>query len=131
MSEQDNVKYVRALWAAIAEGGLEAALELTDPDVEWRPHAAGGQVLTSEQLLRFYNEFQGERQLLEATPYAFYSHGDLVLASGSFRLVGKERMAEFQIHFVYEFEGDRLVRAATYATRNEALAAMGLGEVDG
>ena len=57
-------------------------------------------------------------------PYSFFSHGDLVLASGSFRLRG-ESMAEFQIHFVYEFEDGRLVRATTYATRNEALAAMG------
>src|SRR6266542_3813231 len=109
MSEQENVRFVRALWAVIAEGGLEAALELTDPDVEWRPHAAGGRVLTSEELLRFFNEFQGERQLLEATPYVFYPHGDLVLASGSFRLLGVESMAEFQIHFVYEFAEGKLI----------------------
>jgi ketosteroid isomerase-like protein len=126
MSEQDNIRTVRALWAVIADGGLEAALELTDPDVEWRPHAAGGRVLTSAELLQFFEQFQGERHLLEATPYAFYPHGDLVLASGSFRLMGPDTMAEFQIHFVYEFEDGRLLRAATYPTRKEALAAMGL-----
>jgi ketosteroid isomerase-like protein len=126
MSEQDNVRTVRTLWAAIADGGLEGALEMTDPDVEWRPHAAGGRVITSEELLRFFREFQGERQLLEATPYAFYPHGDLVLASGSFRLMGRESMVEFQIHVVYEFEEGTLLRAATYATRKEALAAMGV-----
>jgi ketosteroid isomerase-like protein len=130
MSEEDNVKFVRTLWTAIAEGGLEASLQLTAPEVEWRPHPAGGRVLTSEELLQFFNEFQGERQLLEATPYSFHSHGDLVLASGSFRLRGSERMSEFQIHFVYEFEAGRLVRAATYATRNEAIAAMGLSSAD-
>ena len=126
MSEKDNVKFVRALWAAIAEGGLEAALELTEADVEWRPHAAGGGVFTSEELLRFFEEFQGERQLLEALPYSFHPHGDLVLASGSLRLRGRERMAEFQVHVVYEFEDGRLRRVATYATRGEALAAMGI-----
>jgi len=131
MSEEQNVKFVRSLWAVIAESGLEGALELTDPDVEWKPHAAGGRVLTSQELLQFFGEFQGERQLLEATPYRFRAHGDLVLASGSFRLRGSERMAEFQIHFVYEFVDDRLVRATTYATRAEALAAMGLSEADG
>src|SRR5439155_14596143 len=97
-------KFVRSLWAAIGEGGLEAALELTAPDVEWRLHAAGGRVLTSEELLKFFREFQGERQLLEARPYSFQGHGDLVLASGSFRLRGRDSMSEFQIHFVYEFE---------------------------
>jgi ketosteroid isomerase-like protein len=128
MSGQDNVKLVRSLWAAIGAGGLEAALELTAPEVEWRPHPAGGQVLTSQQLLKFFHDFQGERQLLEARPYSFHAHGDLVLASGSFRLRGSERMAEFQIHFVYEFEEGTLRRATTYATRAEALKAMGLDE---
>ena len=126
MSEKDNVKFVRSLWAAIDEGGLERALELTDPNVEWRPHAAGGRVLTSAELLRFFREFQGERQLLEAKPYSFGSGGNFVVASGSFRLRGKDRLAEFQIHFVYEFEGDRLLRGATFATRGEALQAAGM-----
>jgi len=128
MSERDNVKFVRRLWAAIGEGGgLEAALELTAPEVEWKPHAAGGRVLTSEELLEFYRDFQGERQLLEARPYSFHAHGDRVLASGSFRLRGRERMSEFQIHFAYDFDqAGPLIRATTYATRGEALEAMGL-----
>jgi ketosteroid isomerase-like protein len=127
MSEKDNVKFVRALWAAIAEGGIEAAFELTSPDVEWKPHAAGGRVLTSAELLQFFREFQGERQFLEATPYSFQAHGDYVLASGSFRLRGSDRMSEFQIHIVYEFEDGRLTRATTYGTRNEAAAAVNGG----
>jgi ketosteroid isomerase-like protein len=126
MSDQDNVKFVRRLWAAIADGGLEASLELTAPDVEWRPHAAGGAVLTSQELLQFFQDFRGERQLLEAQPYSFHAHRDLVLASGSFRLRGRDRLTEFQIHFVYEFDNGDLKRGATYATRGEALAAMGL-----
>ena len=125
MSEKDNVRYVRSLWAAIEEGGLEGALEMTEPGVEWKPHAAGGKVLTSEELLRFFHEFQGQRQLLEARPYSFDARGDIVLASGSFRLRG-ESLVEFQIHFVYEFEDGRLVRATTYASRREALTAAGI-----
>ena len=119
---------VRALWEAIREGGIEAALELA-PGVEWRPHAAGGRVLTSEELLRFFAEFQGERELLEVVPYSFQEHGDSVLASGSFRLRGPGRISEFQIHFVYEFEHDRLVRGSTYATRAAALEAMGVADL--
>jgi ketosteroid isomerase-like protein len=126
MSGQENVKFVRRLWAVIAEGGLEASLEMTAPEVEWRPHAAGGRVLTSEQLLQFFGDFQGERQLLEAQPYSFHAYGDMVLASGSFRLRGRDRMSEFQIHFVYEFENGTLRRGTTFATRSEALAALGV-----
>jgi ketosteroid isomerase-like protein len=119
---------VRALWEAIREGGIEAALELA-PGVEWRPHAAGGRVLTSEELLRFFAEFQGERELLEVVPYSFHGHEGQVLASGSFRLRAPGRISEFQIHFVYEFEEDRLVRGSTYATRAAALEAMGVSDL--
>jgi ketosteroid isomerase-like protein len=115
---------VRRLWEAVEENGLEAALQLTDPNVEWIPHAAGGRVLTSKELLDFYQAFQGERHIASARLYSVDPEGDLVLASGSFRLKGGGGISEFQIHFVYEFEEGRLVRAHTYGTRAEALEAI-------
>ena len=127
MSEESHIRFVRNLWEAIREDGIEAGLERT-PGVEWKPHVAGGQVLTSEELLRFFAEFQGERELLEVVPYSYHALGDHVLASGSFRLRGPGRISEFQIHWVYEFEGERLVRGSSYATRAEALEAIGAGD---
>jgi ketosteroid isomerase-like protein len=115
---------VRRLWEAVEENGLEAALELTDPNVEWMPHAAGGRVLTSKELLDFFEAFQGERIIASARLYSVDQEGDLVLASGSFRLKGGGGISEFQIHFVYEFEEGRLLRARTYGTRAEALEAI-------
>ena len=125
MSEHDNVKFVRRLWAAIDEGGgLEAALEMTAPDVEWRPHAAGGRVLTSQELLQFFREFQGEQHISEARLYSAEEAGETILASGSFRLKGGGGISDFQIHIVYEFENERMVRASTYATKGDALDAI-------
>jgi ketosteroid isomerase-like protein len=115
---------VRRLWEAVEENGLEAALQLTDPNVEWMPHAAGGRVLTSKELLDFFEAFQGERIIASARLYSVDQEGDLVLASGSFRLKGGGGISEFQIHFVYEFEEGRLMRARTYGTRAEALEAI-------
>ena len=123
MPRESQVRLVRRLWEAAYESGLEAALKLTDPDVEWVPHAAGGRVLTSRELLDFFAEFQGER-LVEARLYSMSVEGDAVLASGSFRLKGGGAISEFQIHIVYEFAGERLVRGATYATRADALDAI-------
>lgn len=128
MSEQNHIRFVRALWESIREGGIEAGLERA-PGVEWRPHAAAGRVLTSEELLSFFSGFQGERELLEVVPYSYHAHGDHVLASGSFRLRGPGRISEFQIHWVYEFEGERLVRGSSYATRAEALEAIGVSDL--
>lgn len=127
MSEERNIRFVRRIWEAIREGGIEAGLELT-PGVEWQPHAAGGQVLTTEEALKFFAEFQGKRELLEVLPYSYQAHGDYVVASGTFRLRAPGRISEFQIHWVYKFDDDRLQRATSFATRAEALAAMGVDE---
>ncbi len=128
MSEESNIRFVRRIWEAIREGGgIEAGLELA-PGVEWRPHAAGGQVLTTEEALKFFAEFQGEPELLDVLPYSYQAHGNYVLASGSFRLRSPGRISEFQIHWVYEFEDGDLRRATSYGTRTEAFAAMGIDE---
>jgi ketosteroid isomerase-like protein len=124
MSRESQTRFIRRIWETVAERGLEAGLQLTDPDVEWVPHAAEGRVLTSRELLQFFEQFQGERLMLEARLYSVESEGDVALASGSFRLKGGGGISEFQIHIVYEFEDGRLVRGSTYATRAEAEEAM-------
>ena len=118
------MRLVRRLWEAVAESGLEAAIALTEPDMEWVPHAAGGRVLTSQELLAFFNEFQGDQHISEARLYSVGVEGDTILASGSFRLRGGGGISDFQIHIVYEFEDERLVRATTYATKADALDAI-------
>ena len=121
----ENIEFVRKLWDAADHGGLEAALELTDPDAEWAPHPAGGRVLSTRELLDFLEEYRGERELLRATPYSITAHGDKVLASGSFRLHGAGGgISEFQIHWVSEFEDGRFVRASSYASEAEAMRSM-------
>jgi ketosteroid isomerase-like protein len=131
MSQQnesnENVEFIERMWAAIGEGGAEAALELTDPEVEWAPHPAGGQVLSTRELLDFFNQYRGQQELLTATPYSIRGHGNKVLASGSFRLTGKGgRISEFQIHWVSEFEEGRMVRARSFASEQDALRYIGL-----
>ena len=119
-----RVKLVRRLWEAVAESGLDAGIALTEPDMEWVPHAAGGRVLTSQELNAFFNEFQGEQHISEARLYSVEEEGEAILASGSFRLKGGGGISDFQIHIVYEFEGERLVRASTYATQGDARDAI-------
>jgi ketosteroid isomerase-like protein len=121
---ESRVRLVRRLWEVLSESGLEAAFALTEPDMEWVPHAAGGRVLTSQELLAFFNDFQGEQHISEARLYSVGMEADTVLASGSFRLRGGGGISDFQIHVVYEFEDERLVRASTYATKADALDAI-------
>jgi ketosteroid isomerase-like protein len=123
----ENVEFIERMWAAVNEGGPEAALELTDPDVEWAPHPAGGQVLSTEELLAFFNEYSEQAEVLKATPYSISGYGNKVLASGSFRLHGEGgRISEFQIHWVSEFENGRMVRARSFASEQDARRSIGL-----
>lgn len=125
MPQTDSrVKLVRRLWEAVADNGLEAGFALTEPDMEWIPHAAGGRVLTSEELLAFFREFQGDQHIAEARLYSAEKAGEAILASGSFRLKGGGGISDFQIHIVYEFDDQRLVRATTYATQADARDAI-------
>ena len=121
---ESRVKLVRRLWEAVAESGLDAGIALTEPDMEWVPHTAGGRVLTSQELLAFFNEFQGDQHISEARLYSVEEEGDAIVASGSFRLKGGGGISDFQIHIVYEFEDERLVRASTHATKADALDAI-------
>jgi hypothetical protein len=121
---ESRVRLVRRLWEAVEESGLDAGIALTEPDVEWVPHTAGGRVLTSQELLAFFEEFQGEQHIAAARLYSVEEAGDAILASGSFRLKGGGGISDFQIHVVYEFEGEHLVRASTYATKADALDAI-------
>jgi ketosteroid isomerase-like protein len=118
------VRLVRRLWEAVAESGLGAGIALTEPDMEWVAHTAGGRVLTSQELLAFFEEFQGEQHIAAARLYSVSVEGNAVLASGSFRLKGGGGISDFQIHVVYEFEDERPVRASTYATKADALDAI-------
>jgi ketosteroid isomerase-like protein len=121
---ESQVRLVRRLWEAVAESGLGAGIALTEPDMEWVPHTAGGLVLTSQELLAFFEEFQGEQHIAAARLYSVSVEGNAVLASGSFRLKGGGGISDFQIHVVYEFEDERPVRASTYATKADALDAI-------
>lgn len=126
MPRESQIKLVRRLWEAVDESGLEGAFQLTEPDVEWILHTAGGRVLTTRELLEFLDDLEADRQVSGARLYSISTEAPgIVLASGSFRVRGGGGIAEFQIHFVYEFEDDRLVRGSTYATRADALEAIG------
>jgi ketosteroid isomerase-like protein len=124
---KQNVEFVGQLWDTVDKSGVEAALELTEPDVEWKFYRAG-RVLSSRELLDFLEEFQGERQLVHATAYSIDAYGEFVLASGSVRLTGSQGLSEFQIHIVYEFSDGKLLRAESYPSLKEAREALGLPE---
>ena len=91
--ETGDVRAGGAGATAIATGlggeqdGWKEPWRLTDPDVQWEPHVAGGRVFSSAELLAWLEPSRATAQSSTRGPTRTMA-GNRVLASGSFRLTG-------------------------------------------
>ena len=125
VTERDKVVAVRRLWEAFAEGGVDAVLEVCDPDVEWSLFGTDGQVVRGHDGLRNYmDEVAAHGDQIDADAYTYDPVGDdAVMVSGHVRRRTPQSMTDTQLHWIYRFRDDRLVRFDAYQTREEALRA--------
>ena len=112
---------VRELWAAYGRGGPAAMRELIDDDVEWVPFETGHAV-GYEDIMGEWGRRQQER--ISVVVHGFETYGDCVLCHGSLRTFRDGGFVDVQPSWVYFFDGDRIVRAVGYGSREEALAAV-------
>jgi ketosteroid isomerase-like protein len=123
----DNVELVRRLWSAFERGGIEAVLEIADPDVEWEPYGGGGVVYSGHEGLRAYMEERRARgEETEARLYSAFAKGDFVVARGEVRIHGEHGIVTMQPGWLYEFRDGRLLRLRGFPTQEAALRAAGL-----
>jgi ketosteroid isomerase-like protein len=129
--EPDNVELVRRLWEAFERGGIDAVLEIVDPDVEWEPYGGGGMVYRGHDGLRAYMDWRAERkEQTDASLYSAFAKGDAVIARGEVRIRGPHGITTMQPGWLYEFENGKLVRFRGFATQDAALRAAGLTRED-
>jgi ketosteroid isomerase-like protein len=123
----DNVELVRQLWNAFERGGLEAVLEIVDPDVEWAPYGGGGSVYHGHDGLRAYmQERHARNEEADGRLYSAFAKGDFVVARGEVRIRGDHGIVTMQPGWLYEFRDGRLVRFRGFPTQEAALRAAGL-----
>lgn len=123
----DNVELVRRLWSAFEHGGIEAVLEIADPDVQWEPYGGGGVIYSGHDGLRAYMD--GRRQAGEQTEarlYSAFAKGDYVVARGEVRIQGEHGIVTMQPGWLYEFRDGRLIHFRGFPTQEAALRAAGL-----
>ncbi len=120
-AQHDQEAQVRALWSAYERDGVSGMRALVGPDVEWVPYSGGGQVIDGIDAL---GEFD-EKAEIRVTVHGFETHGPCVLVHGSLRVFRESGFMDVQPSWVHFFRGERLVRAVAFATRQEALAAIG------
>ncbi len=125
------MELVRRLWAAFEQGGLEAVLEIADPDVEWEPYGGGGVVYRGHDGLRAYLGGRAERnEQTDARLYSAFAKGDCVVARGEVRIQGPQGVVTMQPGWLYEFRDGKLLRFRGFPTQEAALRAAGLAPQD-
>jgi ketosteroid isomerase-like protein len=127
----DNVELVRQLWSAFERGGIEAVLEIADPDVEWEPYGGGGTVYHGHDGLRAYmDERRARNEETDARLYSAFAKGESVVARGEVRIKGEHGIVTMQPGWLYEFRKGKLVRFRGFPTQEAALRAAGLAPQD-
>src|SRR6476646_1019270 len=127
----DNVELVRQLWSAFERGGIEAVLEIVDPDVEWQPYGGGGAVYHGRDGLRaYFAERRARREEADGRLYSAFAKGDFVVARGEVRIRSEHGIVTMQPGWLYEFRDGRLLRFRGFPTQEAALRAAGLAPKD-
>lgn len=127
----DNVELVRRLWTAFERGGIEAVLEIADPDVEWEPYGGGGVVYRGHEGLRGYMQERADRhEQTDGRLYSAFAKGDFVVARGEIQIRAEHGITTMQPGWLYEFRNGRLLRFRGFPTQEAALRAAGLAPVD-
>jgi ketosteroid isomerase-like protein len=127
----DNVELVRRLWSAFEHGGIEAVLEIADPDVEWEPFGGGGRVYHGHDGLRAYMQAHRERgEETDARLYSAFAKGDAVVARGEVQIKGQHGIVTMQPGWLYEFRNGKLVRFRGFPTQEVALREAGFAPRD-
>jgi ketosteroid isomerase-like protein len=112
---------VRRMWTAYREGGVEAALPLLDPDVEFVA-VDGTNYPGHDGVRRFIKKFEDQGQTFEASPYSFEGLGDAVLVAGHRRIRSADGTDGAYLYFVHVIRDGLIARLSAHATRDAALA---------
>jgi uncharacterized protein len=133
---RENVEVVRAGFEAWSRGGVEAMLELADPDVEWtvRPDLPDAGVYRGHKELRqLFARFEEvlEDQWVEPQEFVETS-GDRVVVplhwGGRGKLSGVDVAERQGETWVFTVNNEKVTRVTEFRYKAEALEAAGLSE---
>jgi ketosteroid isomerase-like protein len=129
---QENLEIVRSAYAALAERGLEAVLELADPAFETTTPAAlasePGTYRGHDGIRRWFASFGDAMEDVRLEAQELTAVGDKVVVETMLRARGRATGIETKqrAFLVWTLRDGRLMRLDTFAERGQALAAAGL-----
>jgi ketosteroid isomerase-like protein len=139
MSEE-NVEMVRRGYEAWNRRDFDQLLELTDPEIEFRPVSVSGEAFARlpgvdaayhgpEGVRRLWETFIEPWEQITIEVEELRDSGDYVVAFVRFRAVARDGLkVDLPSMHVLTFRRSRVIRLEAFADRAEALAAAGLSE---
>lgn len=127
MTHQRPSEVLHSYAATFANGGVTAAADLWDPDIEWHPLASSSVIRGHDAMHRYYTEWvetmDDLRGVVEET---IYEDGDRVVGlirnSGRGRASGVPAAGSYYIACVVR--DGLIVSGREFTTRHEAIAAV-------
>jgi hypothetical protein len=117
----ERLDAVRRLWATYREEGVDPAIALLDPEVEFVDHR-GRRFLGHEGVREFFDEFAERGEAFKASPYTFELHEPDLIVIGHRRIRGEEGLVRGEyLYFVHSCRGGRVCRIA-HLSKEAALA---------
>ena len=127
------MEIVRATIDAFNAGGIQAALKHVHPDVELDLSRgvgpASGVYRGTDQWRHFFSDFANHWESVRIEPHEFIGRDDHVVVPWTMRTVGRDGIeVEARVHWTWTIHSGKVMRAAYFPTREEALEAAGLSE---
>jgi ketosteroid isomerase-like protein len=125
MSEE-NVEIVRQLAVAVSRGDLPEVLELTDPQVEWRPAIAPlGQYRGHDGIRQYLSDLDEAFETFRINVVDLLGVGDLVMALGRIHYCGKGSGVETQasLGWVFKLRDGKVLRIRAFREPEKILEA--------
>jgi predicted SnoaL-like aldol condensation-catalyzing enzyme len=117
----ERLEAVRKLWATYREEGVETAIPLLDPEVEFIDHQ--GRVFRGHDGVRsFFAEFEERGEEFMASPYTFELHEPDLIVIGHRRIRSEDGLRGEYLFFVHSFREGRVSRIAAHTSKEAALA---------
>jgi ketosteroid isomerase-like protein len=117
----ERLDAVRKLWGTYREEGVEPAIALLDPEVEFVDHQ--GRAFRGHDGVRsFFAEFEQRGEVFTASLYSFELHDPDLLVIGHRRIRTPDELRGDYLFFVHSFREGRVARIAAFTSKEAALA---------
>jgi predicted SnoaL-like aldol condensation-catalyzing enzyme len=117
----ERLDAVRELWATYREHGVEPAIALLHPEVEFVAH--DGRAFRGHDGVRhFFAEFRERGEQFVASPYTFELHEPDLIVVGHRRIRSEDGMRGEYLYFVHSCRDGQVSRIAAHTTKEAALA---------